>query len=236
MSRITRIAVTAFSGMALVAGPLTTAQAATPLCFGVTPTIVGTEGPDQITTNAGVRDVVYGGGGDDWVSGAGRQAADPGDLICGGPGNDNLRGGLGNDKINGGDGHDTVIGYFGVDVLQGNAGNDRLNDADGDDDWYDSYDPGTDTMRGGGGSDVIRSVSGADKVYGDDGADQLLDYSHVKTYLYGGPGDDYIDATGSNTGPNTVAPDYVYGDAGIDTAVAHRTDVVSTTERITRIG
>jgi Ca2+-binding RTX toxin-like protein len=212
------------------------ARAATPLCFGVAATIVGTEGPDEITTNAGVRDVVYAGGGDDWVRGADRQAADPGDLICGGIGNDNLRGGLGNDKINGGDGHDTVIGYFGVDVLQGNAGNDHMNDADGDDDWYDSYDPGTDTMRGGGGNDLMQSVSGADKVYGDEGADQLWDYSHAKTYLYGGPGDDYINATGSNWGSNAIAPDNVFGDGGIDTAVANRTDVVNTCERISRVG
>src|SRR5687768_5236966 len=154
MSRIARIGWTSACSAALLVASYGSAQAVAPLCFGVASTIVGTEGPDQISTIPGVRDVVYAAGGDDSVTGVGRQAADPGDLICGGPGNDNLRGGMGNDKINGGDGHDTVTGYFGVDVLQGNAGNDHMNDVDGDDDWYDSSDPGTDTMRGGSGNDV----------------------------------------------------------------------------------
>ena len=36
-----------------------TAQAATPLCWGAVPTMVGTAGPDVLVGRANVRDVIY---------------------------------------------------------------------------------------------------------------------------------------------------------------------------------
>lgn len=81
-------------------------------CNGLAPTIVGTEGDDDIDGTDGI-DVISGLGGSDRISGF---AGD--DVVCGGDGNDDLIGG---------DGADHLFGGADNDVLEGNAGNDFCN-------------------------------------------------------------------------------------------------------------
>ncbi len=90
-----------------------TAQAGGDLCFGRTPTIVGTDGPDMLV---GTRypDVIYAGAGNDYVLGDGG-----GDFVCAGDGNDASYGDNGDDVQRGGAGHDGVYGRDGDDTSYG---------------------------------------------------------------------------------------------------------------------
>lgn len=99
-------------------------------CQGTQATIVGTDGPDNLTGTPG-RDVVAGLGGNDRINGAGGN-----DLICGDAGNDTLLGGVGNDSLFGG---------TGKDKLNGGAGRDRLNGG-----------PGKDSCKGGPRRDTAK--------------------------------------------------------------------------------
>jgi Ca2+-binding RTX toxin-like protein len=117
--------------LALLLGGVTASAApasTTETCFGLTPTIVGTDGDDgennPIEGTAG-DDVIVGLGGSDFIEGQGGD-----DTICGGPGQDYLFGevetvdldhaviGLaGNDRLDGGPGDDGLIGNTGDDAL-----------------------------------------------------------------------------------------------------------------------
>lgn len=222
--------------LVLVGGvALPPAHAATPLCFGEQPTIVGTSGDDFIIGTSGY-DVIYAGRGDDFM-GTDYEWGDGtvGDLFCGGPGADIIDAGPGNDKVRGGTGDDEMRGHFGVDVLLGDAGNDAIMDSEGDHDFPDSEDPGTDIIRGGVGDDWLRTTSGSDKVFGGGGSDNIRDFSHVKSYLHGGAGDDVLDARDDNNGPNPVVGDLVSGGGGAaDSAMVNRADTVTgSTEQVT---
>jgi Ca2+-binding RTX toxin-like protein len=195
----------------LLLGP-PSAHAVVPTCFGRPATVIGTAGNDSISAEPGA--VVYGGGGNDSIDFTGG-------YVCGGPGDDTLSGEQAEaaaDHVNGGSGTDRLQGYFGVDTLLGGPGADVVDDTD-DFDYGDAIDPGTDIMRGGTGDDLVRSTSGADKVYGDAGDDTLYDVTRKTTYLYGGTGNDTIEATGDNVGCNDLEPDYIFGGADWDTAV-----------------
>jgi Ca2+-binding RTX toxin-like protein len=89
-------------------------------CFGVIPTIFGTEGPDEIDGTP-EDDVIVGLGGNDAISGGGGN-----DKICGGDGDDQLEGGSGSDMLDGGKGNDVVSGGAGADVVKGGPGKDVL--------------------------------------------------------------------------------------------------------------
>jgi hypothetical protein len=69
-------------------------------CAGRNPTILGSNGPDQIQGTAG-NDVIHGLGGADAIDGGGGH-----DIICGGTGDDSLTGGPGPDVLRGGGGED----------------------------------------------------------------------------------------------------------------------------------
>jgi uncharacterized repeat protein (TIGR01451 family) len=102
---------------------------------GVTCTIVGTAGSDQLT--GGTRsNTICGLGGDDFLSGKGGD-----DEVYGGSGNDLLRGGSGSDLLDGGTGADDLRGRDRV------PGNDTLNGGvDADTDTC-SADPGDTVMN-----------------------------------------------------------------------------------------
>jgi hypothetical protein len=89
-------------------------------CFGVVPTMFGTEGDDTIDGTPG-EDIIVGFGGKDSISGGAGN-----DKICGGAGNDQIDGGSGSDMIDGGDDNDVVSGGAGADVVQGGKGKDVL--------------------------------------------------------------------------------------------------------------
>ena len=125
---------------------------------------------------------LYGGAGDDYLSGVGGAANDyqgfaPGNndvlygeagndilvgtdnnnVLDGGTGNDTLDGRAGNDSLFGGNGDDSLDGGDGADTLSGGAGNDWLNFGAGDDRFsYQTSDGfGNETLDGGGGSDTL---------------------------------------------------------------------------------
>lgn len=218
------------------------AQAAAPLCWGRTPTIVGTAGPDVLRTVDGQVDVVYAGGGDDHILSRGEDGprTDVGDFLCGGPGADVITGGAGPDRINGGDGNDDVDGWRGADVVQGNAGDDVVADAS-----IESNDSADDVLRGGTGNDTLYGGWGRDSLYGEAGNDTLYDAEcDGPTALYGGPGADYLESYRSSfegwTGSHCEdfqpgMADKAVGGDGADTAKLSRADLVSSVESVTRV-
>ena len=83
-------------GVALLVLPQGTAVGVGDGCPELTPTIVGTDGNDELVGTVG-DDVIVALGGDDTVQGRGGD-----DVICGGDGTDLLLGGDGDDKLYGG--------------------------------------------------------------------------------------------------------------------------------------
>jgi hypothetical protein len=89
------------------------------LCHGRVATMVGTDGPDELTGTAGA-DVIAGLNGNDAIGGLGGN-----DLICGGGGADSLFGSSGNDVLFGQGGNDRLFGHSGNDTLNGGTGQDQ---------------------------------------------------------------------------------------------------------------
>jgi Ca2+-binding RTX toxin-like protein len=213
------------------------AVAAVPTCFGVPATIVGTSGPDHLEGSDEVSDVIYGGGGNDWVSGGPYEfrTAAP-DLLCGGPGNDGVYGAAGADRLNGGDGDDRVEGLNGPDVMQGNAGDDFVEDESNID-----ADRADDVLRGGPGEDVLVNAGGQDRVYGQGGNDRLFDEEcGGPTLLSGGWGNDHLESFVLSIEGMLCAEIYlpligdrVNGGLGTDTATTDEPDTVWNVEALT---
>jgi Ca2+-binding RTX toxin-like protein len=86
-----------------------------PPCEGLSATIVGTPGNDNLTGTTG-DDVIAGLGGDDTLFGLGGN-----DTICGDDGADRILGGAGNDTLSGLAGNDTLMGHSGTDAINGGA-------------------------------------------------------------------------------------------------------------------
>lgn len=226
MGAVHRMAFVTISAAALMLAQVAPSQAASDprqTCFGRAATIIGTPGPDYLI--GGAEDVVVGLGGDDILDGG---------TACGGAGDDAFGSEPGmNNKWDGGSGNDQLMGDWGVDILLGGPGDDYIHDGDGEEDEPDWVDPGTDVMKGGPGNDWIFSVAGRNLVYGNGGDDWIRDYTHVRTVISGGAGNDTIDATLDNVySPNPFQPDRVAGDAGRDSATVNRIDRVSSTENV----
>jgi hypothetical protein len=88
-------------------------------------TIIGTEGPDDLSGTPG-DDVICGLGGNDMILGRGGN-----DVIYGDAGRDTVKGGSGNDKLKGGSKGDTLKGGKGNDRHNGGSGKDRCIDNKG---------------------------------------------------------------------------------------------------------
>lgn len=201
---VAAVALVAAAPLALVAPAFATA----PTCAGKPATVVGTSGPDTITSDPAVAEVILGGAGDDEI------VAHRGDVICGAAGNDYL-GAVPAEAppgprvvAYGGDGNDTlgmplhVEGYpTGSQVVgYGGPGDDRFPYAkeayggDGNDHLCLSYRSGqADIAHGGAGDDVLCSEYGSE--------------------LSAGPGNDVVrhEAWGS------AADVHVSGGDGVDT-------------------
>lgn len=88
-------------------------------CGGLTPTIAGTDGDDDIVGTSG-NDVIVALDGEDNVRADGGK-----DVVCGGGDSDTLRGGTGNDKLYGDSGADVLKGGKGTDTCIGGPSIDR---------------------------------------------------------------------------------------------------------------
>lgn len=200
-------------------------------CFGHAVTMLGSSGDDELQGEVGQVDVIWLGRGDDIVRSIGEDGPreDVGDLVCGGPGRDDVGGTAGDDRIAGGRGRDDVDGWRGADVLRGKAGNDRIVD-----DSIASQDVEDDVLGGGRGADVLVGGWGNDRLYGFTGGDTLLDLEcDGPTRLFGGSGDDTIESylssfDGANCGDWTGSndPDRVFGGHGADAATVLDNDTV----------
>jgi serralysin len=172
---------------------------------------IGGDGNDTIVGN-GVENVLYGGSGNDdisgepagfWPSFAWNNDIVPPDVLSdadqlyGEDGEDTLRGGWGDDLLHGGDDRDHLDGGAGDDVLNGGSGNDFL-----------IGDAGVDEIHGGSGDDDIyghRYRSFPDNLENPDDPDWAYDETD---YLYGGDGSDTIHGG--------YGDDWIWGDGGQD--------------------
>jgi len=127
--------------------------------------VLGGAGDDVISGDAQAnfiaggrgRDLVFAGGGDDWIVGGPASQADCGFADCWGPGSRCVPGVRdGRDRIHGGAGDDDLLGCRGKDELVGGAGDDTFRARDGF----------KDTLRGSRGTDRARIDVGLDVVVG----------------------------------------------------------------------
>lgn len=172
--------------------------------------VFGNSGSDTITaSNVAVPVEFYGGEGDDYLTGAGKN-----DTLDGGEGRDRLLGGDGNDVLLGGAGADTLNGGNGNDYASGDEMVDLLVDAtqivESGDTAIDtvSGDAGNDTLKGGGGNDILNGGVGNDYLRGNDGSDKL-DGGDGNDVIYGGDGGDTL--------YGRAGRDVLIGGGGIDT-------------------
>ncbi len=208
-----------------------------PKCFGRHATIVGTAGDDRLVGLGDARDVIYGGGGDDYILGGDfYEGGDASDLLCGGAGADRVIGSPGDDKLSGGLGKDYVDGGNGADLELGNSGDDRVGKGS-----FADADSANDVTSGGPGNDLVLGGWGQDKLYGGRGADEVIDLEcDGPTLLSGGPGNDYLESWSSSFEGYSDACDYgiadrVIGGDGTDTAKTDELDIVTTVESLTRV-
>lgn len=145
---------------------------ATPLCKGLVPTIVGTNGDDIINGTQGP-DVIVGLAGNDKINGLGGD-----DVICGNAGADRLIGGKGDDWLFGGLDVDSIYGQGGSDYLAGGPGNDFL-----------SGGAHADVIFGGDGEDHLLGQGGDDELHGNEESDRLVGGAGFDL-LDGGPDED----------------------------------------------
>lgn len=109
-----------------------------------------------------LRDLMFGGTGDDTLSG-GKDAdilrgEDGNDTLMGDNGRDILYGGANNDVVSGGNSRDKILGGSGRDTLSGDGGSDRLFGQKGKDILIGGR--GYDTLAGGENSDVFQFRKG----------------------------------------------------------------------------
>ena len=190
-----------------------------PECHGQTVTVPGTAGPDHLTGTP-LRDVIWGGGGDDEIN-----ALSGDDVVCGGPGRDRIVAGSGADWVQGAAGADIVSGGPGKDDIRGGGDTDFLAPGAGDD-----------RAIGNGGLDSLEYVAsprgvhinlatgvahgwGTDRIEGFEQVeasrfDDLVIGTRSRDFLFGGRGDDVLRAGSGN--------DFVQGNHGDDLLDAGR--------------
>lgn len=202
--------------------------------------VYGTEEDDNLAGTAQssyregslIDDVIYAGGGSDYVNGYGGNDTIYGgdgddqnlfgdygddviygeggsDLINGGNNNDSLYGGAGNDTINGGNDNDLIFGHEGADILKGDSQDDTIYGGDGDDTINGGN--GVDSLYGEADNDTINGDNGNDIIYGGGGNDTLIGGTADagNDILVGGDGNDSLYGYGG--------ADTLYGGAGLDT-------------------
>jgi uncharacterized delta-60 repeat protein len=176
-------------------------------CFGLVPTIVGTNGSDLIIGTNGA-DVILALGGNDLILGLKGNdvicAGDGNDLVYGGDGNDWIDGGNGSDFIFGGSGDDVLLGGDGDDFIDGERGNDAISGGDGNDAL--SGGSGADTICGDGGNDTLQGGDGNDRLNGGAGNDAIYGNGGNDVMNGGGGSDLLVGGSGNNAVGNVACP------------------------------
>lgn len=178
---------------------------ARPKCFGQKATIVGTNGPNNIKGTAR-KDVIYAGGGNDTIKTPSGPRNQGNDVICGGPGNDDIVGNSDSEKLIGGPGNDEIKSGNGNNLVVGDNANPRGNE---------TGPLGRDDMTGGRGADFMvgdnyaagNATGGADDINfkAGDGPDTVIgDSASVGDGNASGGGDDRM---GGASGNDTVIGD-----------------------------
>ncbi len=129
----------------------------------------------------------------------------PGSVINGTPGQDNLSGTAAADQINGFGDNDLLNGLDGNDTITGNDGDDFIRGGNGQDQLFGT--DGNDIIDGENGDDFIRGELGDDSLYGANDNDTLFG-GDGRDSMNGGYGNDVLD--GENGG------DFLFGDLGDD--------------------
>jgi Ca2+-binding RTX toxin-like protein len=142
--------------------------------------VQGQAGDDELS-GGGSQALLWGGLGDDVLSGA--------EDMWGDVGSDQLTGGESDDILRGGGGRDTILGEGGDDELAGDGGQDQLHGGDGNDYVYGHS--GDDVLYGEAGNDNLYGMDGEDELYGAVGDDVLWGGKDTD-HLVGGPGNDEI--------------------------------------------
>ena len=151
-------------------------------------TIYGGPGDDTLRGFDGA-DTLDGGGGDDLILG-GSTSADLRDLVFGGAGNDTIYGGPGNDELRGDGGNDVIAGGAGADTVIGGTGNDTLTGSNFGDVIFGG--DGFDFVNGGFGNDRLNGGNGGDRFFHEGvaghGCDFVQDYDWIEgdVLLFGG--------------------------------------------------
>ncbi|MCA9218539.1 MAG: hypothetical protein KDB27_35970, partial [Planctomycetales bacterium] len=163
-------------------------------------------------------DVLYGGTGNDAISGDFNEKTDSvfvdeydGNVLDVSEfgGNDILYGEDGDDYLFGGAGHDVLLGGLGADKLFGDQGPDYLYGNAGDDHLYGGS--GNDTLSGGTGNDYLDGGSDVDWLFGNSGND----------FLFGGGKRKPIEVVTKDDEAHHYSPyddviDYLFGGTGAD--------------------
>lgn len=123
--------------------------------------LLGEAGNDSLDGGIGA-DTLNGGDGDDTITG-GPGDSDLRDVVYGGAGNDSVNAGAGNDLVYGQAGNDTIAGGFGVDELFGQGGDDVITGSAFSDLVFGG--DGDDFVNGGFGFDRINGGDGGDKFF-----------------------------------------------------------------------
>ncbi|NBE05974.1 calcium-binding protein [Paragemmobacter ruber] len=162
--------------------------------------------------NGTVSEGVFGGAGNDTLSGGGLD-----DLLYGDVGFDRLIGGAGDDVQNGGANNDTLLGGAGDDTLDGGDNTDFLRGGAGDDSLFGQI--GFDSLFGGAGDDAAFGGTLDDLLDGGAGDDTLLGESRNDTLL-GAKGEDSLDGgEGNDRLDGGRGDDTLTGGTGLDVFV-----------------
>jgi Ca2+-binding RTX toxin-like protein len=149
-------------------------------------------------------DTLYGGGGDDSITGGANATDDV--YIFGGLGRDTIVSGAAHEVIDAGDGDDVILGGSHLDTLDGGGGNDSITGgANATDDVFIFGGLGRDTIVSGAADDIIDAGDDDDIILGGAGTDTIN----------GGAGNDSI--SGSTSPVDGVL---IFGGLGRDTIVA----------------
>jgi Ca2+-binding RTX toxin-like protein len=157
--------------------------------------LIGSAFADTLSGSPLVSDTIYGGGGDDQLSGSGTGA--PGD-----PNGDTLYGGAGLDRTAyNGSALSITLALDGSAGVGGNAQGDRLFEME----WLIGS-QGNDVLGGSAGADILDGDAGNDTLQGGAGADQLIGGANLDFASYANAGAGVVASIGApagNTGDAT---------------------------------